>query len=205
MNPGKTWVKVCGVTRVEDAKAAVRAGADAIGVNFVETSRRYCDLDTARRIVAAVEADVIAFGVFANASREHVGKVLERTGIGGLQFHGGEADEEMVGWTVPVLRAVAVGDTATLRAALEAAGGWRVLLDSPRGGGSGIRFDVELARGLDLSSAIVAGGLAPANVAEVVAQLKPWGVDVAGGVEDGVPGVKSISLMEEFVSNARSA
>jgi len=201
----KTWVKVCGVTRVEDALAAVDAGVNALGVNFVETSRRRCTTDAAARIVAAVPTGVTVFGVFANAARRRVAEILAETAIGGLQFHGGEAPEELIGWPVPVLRAVAVIDASAAEKALRESGRWRVLLDSACGGGSGERFDDTFVESLDLSSVIVAGGLSAANVAEVVRRLGPWGVDVAGGVERDEPGVKDPGLIREFVSNARSA
>ena len=198
-------MKVCGVTRVEDALAAVAAGADALGVNFVETSRRRCATAQAGRIVAAVPARVTVFGVFANASRRQVAAILAQTAIGGLQFHGGEPTEDLRGWPVPVIRAAAVTDAASADEAVSDVGRWRVLLDSARGGGSGERFDDALVESLDLSSAIVAGGLSPANIADVVRRLHPWGVDVAGGVEGDDPGVKDHALIREFVLNARSA
>jgi phosphoribosylanthranilate isomerase len=201
----KTWVKVCGVTRVEDALAAVDAGVNALGVNFVETSRRRCTTDEAARIVAAVPTGVTVFGVFANAARRRVAEILAETAIGGLQFHGGEPPEELIGWPVPVLRAVAVIDASAAEKALRESGRWRVLLDSARGGGSGQRFDDTFVESLDLSTAIVAGGLSAATVAEVVRRLEPGGVDVAGGVERDGPGVKDPELIREFVLNARSS
>lgn len=198
-------MKVCGVTRVDDALAAVEAGADALGVNFVETSRRRCATAEAGRIVAAVPTRVTVFGVFANASRREIAAILAQTAVGGLQFHGGEPVEDLRGWPVPVIRAVAVTDAVTSGEAVRDCGRWRVLLDSARGGGSGERFDDALVESQDLSSAIVAGGLSPANVAEVVRRLEPWGVDVAGGVEGDDPGVKDHALIREFVLNARTA
>ncbi len=206
------WVKICGVTTVADARAAVRAGADALGVNFVETSRRRCSLDAAAQIVESVPPAVRVYGVFAGSTREQIADVIKRTAIGGVQFHGEEPDDDLLGWPVPVIRAVAVRDESDVRSAMERAGRvpggrCRVLLDSARGGGSGVPFDHAAMQraGLDLSETIVAGGLTPANVADVIGRLKPWGVDVAGGVEGGEPGVKVHSLIEEFVSNARSA
>ena len=206
------WVKICGVTTVDDACAAVGAGADALGVNFVETSRRRCSVEAAARIVESVPPRIRVYGVFAGSTREWVAEVIERTAIGGVQFHGDEPEEDLLGWPVPVIRAVAVRDESDVRTAMDRAGRVpggrrRVLLDSARGGGSGVPFDhaaMERAR-LDLSTTIVAGGLTPSNVAAVIGRLKPWGVDVAGGVEAGEPGVKVHSLIEEFVSNARSA
>jgi phosphoribosylanthranilate isomerase len=199
----KTWVKICGITRVGDAEAAVEAGADAIGINFVARSPRCCAHPDAARIVEAVGDAVAVYGVFANAGRGRIEETVRRVGLHGVQFHGAESDEEMSGWDVPVIRAIAVDSAETARRALAAARGYRVLLDSPRGGGSGKRFDVRFVRGFDLSEAIVAGGLTPENVAEVVRQLAPWGVDTAGGVERA-PGIKDRRLIEEFIEHATS-
>jgi phosphoribosylanthranilate isomerase len=110
-----------------------------------------------------------------------------------------------------VLRAVAAESVAVVAAALQAAKGHRVLLDTPREdsragqfGGSGKRFDSKTVAGLDLSAAIVAGGLSPSNVVEVVRTLRPFGVDTAGGVERA-PGRKDPVLVKEFIDNAKSA
>jgi phosphoribosylanthranilate isomerase len=186
----KTWVKICGITRVGDAKAAVEAGADAIGINFVPRSPRCCAPPEAARIVEAVGDAVAVYGVFADAGRQRVEETVRSVGLRGVQFHGGESDEDVEGWGVPVIRAIAVDSAETARCALAAARGYRILLDSPRG--------------VDLSQAIVAGGLTPDNVADVVRELSPWGVDTAGGVESG-PGIKDRRLIEEFIEHATSA
>jgi len=200
----KTWVKICGITRVEDAEAAVQAGADAIGINFVARSARCCARSQAVRIVEAVAEAITVYGVFADAGRERIEETVRTVGLGGIQFHGGESDDAVSGWGLPVIRAVAVDSSERARRAVEAARGYRLLLDSPRGGGSGERFDTALVREVDLSEAIVAGGLTPANVAEVVRVLEPWGVDTASGVERA-PGIKDRRLIEEFIEHATSA
>lgn len=199
----RVWVKICGVTLRADAEAAVEAGADALGVNFVSSSKRRCDFAAAREIVSAVEGRVVVYGVFSRASRSQIERTIEKTGIGGLQFHGGEPDAELAGWGLPMLRAVAADSAERVARALARAAGYRVLLDSPAGGGSGTRFDDAAVAGQDLSGAVIAGGLDPANVASVVARLRPFGVDVAGGVESA-PGVKDHRRLREFVENANS-
>jgi len=203
MKASRTWVKICGVTRVEDAEAAAEAGADAVGVNFVADSRRFCEPRAARLIVDAVGARVAVYGVFARAGRARIEAIVEETGVTGVQLHGDEADDEVAGWRLPVLRAVLAGSRRVVADALAGADGYRVLVDSAAGGGSGTRIDDGLLDGLDLSAAVVAGGLTPNGVADVVERFAPWGVDVAGGVESA-PGIKDHALIKEFVSRART-
>ncbi len=201
MSDARLWVKICGITRLEDAVASIDAGADAIGVNFVSGSRRYCDPAQAEEIARSVRGRLTVFGVFADAPRESVSSLVRRCHLGGVQFHGSEAEEFCRGWSVPVLRAVKVTNRPVVADALVRADGYRLLLDSGAGGGSGQRFDEETVHGLDLSATIVAGGLTPDNVAGIVRRLRPWGVDVAGGVEH-VPGEKDHALIREFIRNA---
>jgi phosphoribosylanthranilate isomerase len=204
VNSGTLWIKICGITRIEDALAAADAGAHAIGVNFVRSSRRYCDTATAEKIAHAVGAQVAVYGVFADMPRSGVAQLLRDCSLGGVQFHGKETAEFCTDWPVPALRAIRVTDRSTVAEALEQARGYRILLDSAVGGGSGTPIDEALVRGLDLSTAVVAGGLTPANVAGIVHRLSPWGVDVAGGVESA-PGKKDPVLIREFIRNARVA
>ena len=200
----KRWVKICGITRVEDAEAAVAAGADALGVNFCASSPRCCERDAAAEIVARVGKQVTVYGLFVDATREEIEQVIDDTRIGGIQLHGSEPRDEALGWGLPVLRAVRVASEAAVRDELRFAEGYRLLLDSPRGGGSGTAFDSALVEGLDLSTAVVAGGLTAANVAERVRRLRPFGVDVSSGVELA-PGIKDVGRVREFVKNAKSA
>jgi phosphoribosylanthranilate isomerase len=198
------WVKICGVTRVEDAEFAVAAGADAIGVNFCPTSPRFCVPSEGRAIVNAVAGSVVVYGLFVNESRERIRVLVNETGVDGIQLHGDEPDALALDWAVPLLRAVRVESRDAVRRALAKAKNYRVLLDSPRGGGSGAPFDSALVEGLDLSAAVVAGGLTAENVSERIRQLRPWGVDVSSGVERE-PGIKDPRRLREFISNAKSA
>ena len=205
----KVWVKICGVTSGRDAENAVRAGADALGVNFWPQSARFCSEEAAREVVGATAGKAVVYGVFVGAPRSQIEAVIARTGIGAVQLHGGESAREAAGFAVPVLRAVPADSVERVRRELAAAAGHRVLLDGPRTGdgrfgGTGRTFALRTVEGLDLSDAVVAGGLGPDNVAAVVRRLRPWGVDVAGGVESA-PGTKDARLMEEFVSHAKSA
>lgn len=197
-------MKICGVTRTEDAEVAVGAGADAIGVNFSPSSPRFCKAAAARAIVEAVAGRAIVYGLFVNESRERIRVVVSDTGVTGIQLHGDEPDELARGWGLPLIRAIRVGSRDEVRRALAIAKGYRVLLDSPRGGGSGTAFDATLVEGVDLAETVIAGGLTPGNVSERIGLLRPWGVDVSSGVEAG-PGVKDHLLVREFVSNAKSA
>jgi phosphoribosylanthranilate isomerase len=202
------WTKICGVTGIEDALAAVEAGADAVGLNFCRTSPRYRDPAAAGEIVRAVGSSVATYGVFASAEVDEIAEIARRLRLGGVQLHGGEdADfvaslRGLLGPDVEILRVIAVTARAGVLAALKAARDHRVLLDSPRGGGSGSRFDAQEVAGIDLSAAIVAGGLTPANVGDVVRSLRPYGVDVASGVES-TPGVKDHRRVREFIENAK--
>jgi phosphoribosylanthranilate isomerase len=200
----RIWTKICGITSVGDAELAIEAGADAIGVNFFAQSPRCIDTRTAATIVGRVAGRVTVYGLFVDAGRDKIEMTMKETGIDGVQLHGSELPDAALGWSVPVLRAVPVTSREVVDEALACASSYRVLLDSPRGGGSGVEFDETLLEGLDLSAAVVAGGLRPASVAERVRRLRPFGVDVASGVESS-PGRKDATLVREFVRNAKSA
>jgi len=205
-----TWVKICGVTRAEDAAAAFAAGADAIGLNFWPRSKRYCEPARARALVGSLPKGALVYGVFVGAARAEIEAVVRATGIGGVQLHGEEPEAEARGWDLPVIRAVAAKSRDAVEKAVFAAGtnvatdvpGYRLLVDNAAGGGSGRTVDDALLAGIDLSNALLAGGLTPQNVAASVARLRPFGVDTAGGVESA-PGVKDAGLVEAFVREAR--
>ncbi|HYB98104.1 MAG TPA: phosphoribosylanthranilate isomerase [Candidatus Limnocylindrales bacterium] len=198
----RTWVKICGITRLEDARAAFDAGADAIGINFCSWSKRCCDPEQARAIVAALPRRSRVYGVFGRTTRQEIERIVSKVGLTGVQLHGEEPVEDAQGWSLPVLRAVGASSRDVLREALECAQDHRVLIDNAAGGGSGRLIDPALLEGLDLSKAVIAGGLTPANVAGIVARLAPFGVDTAGGVETA-PGIKDARLVDEFVQSAR--
>jgi phosphoribosylanthranilate isomerase len=220
-----TWVKICGVTRLEDARAAFDSGADAIGINFWPGSKRYCEPARAREIVAKLAAGELVYGVFVDETRERIAELVREVGLGGVQLHGSEAAEEAEGWGVPVIRAVAATTSERIAEVLRNRGqapisaqasadratslpqnrsqSPRILIDNAAGGGSGKIVDAALLEGVDLGEAIVAGGLTPANVAATVARLRPFGVDTAGGVESA-PGIKDARLIDAFARAARA-
>jgi len=199
-------VKVCGVTTVEDAVAAAGLGAVAIGFNFYPGSPRYVLPATARRIAAALPSEICRVGVFVDESRERMTAIAEEVGLSALQFHGDEPPEVCERWPWKTIKAIRVRDDS----AAKEASAYRVdfvLADAyveGSFGGSGKRVDVDLLRGFDSRRLIVAGGLTPDNVAEIVRCLRPFGVDVASGIERA-PGLKDRDLTRRFIENADAA
>jgi phosphoribosylanthranilate isomerase len=199
-------VKICGVTRLEDALAAARLGADAIGLNFWPKSKRYVAPAAAAEIVRRLPAHVATFGVFVNPTRDELLAALATSGVGIAQLHGDEPPAFCVGLPVPVVKALRVSDGRDL-AAIASYEVRAFLLDapSPGYGGSGAVFDWSLAQAVARElPVLLAGGLGPANVAEAVRKVRPLGVDVASGVESS-PGVKDVALLEQFIRRAKEA
>lgn len=197
-------VKICGITTPADARAAERAGADAVGMIFAPSKRRV-DLPAASEIVAALGPFVTTVGVFRDTPLDEVVDILERLRLDVAQLHGSEG----AGYAAAVRRharvmrayshAEAPGPEALLDYPADA-----ILLDAARPG-SGERFDWRAAAAWRGHPRLVlAGGLDPENVAEAVAALQPYAVDVASGVERS-PGVKDHELMNRFVERARGA
>lgn len=199
------WVKICGIREPQDAQASVDAGADAIGLNFYAGSRRYCAPESVASILARVPADFPVFGVFVDSTRGQIQQAVQTLGLRGVQLHGNEPLELARGWDLPLIRAVKASDTSSVAREIEAAGGaWRVLVDNPAGGGTGKLVDEGVLEHLALAEVVLAGGLTPANVAARVSRLRPFGVDVAGGVETS-PGLKDHQKIREFIEYARAA
>ncbi len=202
------WVKICGVTTVEDALVAVKAGADAVGVNLVASSKRRVDAATARAVREAVGDRVEVVAVVADLDCEALEALRAETGIEWLQLHGDESPD-LVRALLPsaykVLHVAEVSDIA--RAA--AYPGARLLADAKVTGalgGTGQRFDWGLVRALaGERQLIVAGGLTPENVAQAIAEVRPFGVDTASGVEGADPRRKDPGKVERFVRAARAA
>lgn len=198
------FVKICGITNVEDATAAVEAGADAIGVNFAP-SRRRVDVDTARQIAAVVPDDVLVVGVFRDHLAREVLEIAHELDLRAVQLHGNETvlTSRTVHAEVPVLiRAMSAEDPAL--SGIERHGADIVLLDAPVPGG-GVPFDWTLVG--DLTSrhrVLLAGGLRPDTVADAIRAVRPWGVDVASGVEAS-RARKDHEAVRAFVAAARAA
>jgi phosphoribosylanthranilate isomerase len=202
------WVKICGVTSVEDALAAVAAGADAVGVNLVSGSKRQIDTELAARIRDAVENAAEVIAVVADRTPSELSAIREKTRIDWLQFHGREAPGSLLPFLPRAFKAAAIATESDVGLAAKFEGE-RLLTDTKvdgASGGTGQRFDWALVRELATKRhLIVAGGLTPENVAEAVRVVRPFGVDVASGVEGSNPRTKDKGRMQRFVANARAA
>lgn len=207
-------VKICGIRRLEDALAAVGAGADMLGFNFYPRSPRYVDPALCRRLVLdlrdAGASMPVLVGVFVNAPAAEVGAILDQCGLDLAQLHGDEPPEALAalaGRAFKAIRSRSAGEAAIQARAYRPPQPVSpdLLLDASAPGvygGSGLAADWGVAAGLAREARVLlAGGLHPGNVGEAVAAAHPWGVDVASGVESA-PGVKDASKMADFVRNA---
>lgn len=212
-------IKICGITRVEDALAAAEAGADAIGLNFYPGSKRYVEREAARAISAALGDQVLRIGVFVNATVDQMRSIAESANLSAIQLHGDESPDtttQLAGIPVILARRMTAGglqdvvqDVRNCAAAGRSPNA--LLVDAHvRGeyGGTGQRVASEdladhhkLLEGVPL---ILAGGLTPANVASAIQVVRPAGVDTASGVESS-PGVKDPEKVTEFVAAAMAA
>ena len=202
-----TRIKICGITRPEDAQVAAAAGADAIGLVFYAKSPRAVDIATASSIVDALPPFVSAVALFVDESAAVIREILSSVAVDELQFHGEESATFCEQFQRPYLKAVRVKRGLDLLAASRAYTGARaVLLDSWKEGmpgGTGTTFDWDLAEA-DLDSAtVLAGGLNADNVAAAIRQLRPAAVDVSGGVESS-PGIKCAQRIADFVAAVRA-
>jgi phosphoribosylanthranilate isomerase len=197
-------VKICGITRSEDALLAAQLGADALGFNFWPKSKRFIEPEAARAIVAKLPPFVVPVGVFVNQTEDEIRAAAARAGVEVIQLHGDESPEFCTRFDLPVLKAIRVEELRSL-AALASYEVNGFLLDTPsRGfGGSGRPFDWTLAEGIsECGSIILAGGLTPENVAAAIQAVRPWAVDVASGVESS-PGVKDPAKLIRFIQAAK--
>jgi phosphoribosylanthranilate isomerase len=198
------FVKVCGTTSEEDALLAVAMGADAVGFIFAPSPRQV-SVGLVRDIVGRLPREVVTVGVFRDEAPDQVVKVVNGIGLHAAQLHGRETPAQVrsVVERVPlVINAFPAGSSAIARAADY--GAQVVMLDAPSPG-SGQVFDWTLCEGVPPGSRLLlAGGLDPGNVADAIAQAKPWGVDVCTGVESS-PGRKDAVKLRAFVAAARAA
>jgi phosphoribosylanthranilate isomerase len=206
-----TRIKFCGITRLKDAELAVAAGAWAIGLIFWPNSRRRAELDAAAEIAAALKRRVEVVGVFVNATIDHVAETADAVGLTMLQLHGDEGPaycaEAARRTGCKVVKAVRVRSGADVQA-LSAFHTDYHLLDSytpGMPGGTGETFAWEIARAHRNSiPVILSGGLTPDNVAEAIAAVRPFAVDVASGVEHR-PGEKDPDKLNAFAAAVRAA
>ena len=210
-----TKIKICGVTRADDAARIAAAGAEFLGLNFWPSSRRYLAIERAPAVAAAARGagDVQLVGVFVNAALSDVVAAVDAAGLEVVQLHGDETYDDATAIAratgCAVWKAIAVGGPEDL-AGLERWPADALLFDAPAvgRGGAGKVFDWGLARGARRSYPdrrfVLAGGLAPHNVAEAIAAVRPWAVDVASGVE-AAPGIKDPAKLAAFIAAIRRA
>jgi phosphoribosylanthranilate isomerase len=205
----KPFVKMCGIRSLEDAQAALSCGADALGFNFYPNSARYVAEDLAADIISKLPKGPWYVGVFVNEDRAIVEQIAKRSGLTALQFHGDEDEQYLSGWELPSIRALRLGDDRfsanDIVAALNTAD--YLLFDryeAKEFGGSGREISsVELLSSLEpkvWERSFLAGGLNAENVSARIERYRPFGVDVASGIEDAKPGYKSKSKMQEFIA-----
>lgn len=205
--PMSLLVKICGITNLADAQAAVDAGADALGFMFYEPSARNIAPAAAREIIAQLPARVAKVGVFVNAPAETIRRIAAECGLDTVQLHGEETPEFCAQFApLKVWKAVRVRDENSL----SGLHGYKTdawLLDSfvaGHAGGTGEKFNWNLAvTTKDLGCPIIlAGGLTPENIATAVQQVRPFGVDVSSGVESA-PGKKDAARVKAFIQAAK--
>jgi phosphoribosylanthranilate isomerase len=212
------WIKICGNTSLADTQMAVDAGAEAVGFVFAASPRRVTPEQVAA-IVPSLPASIEKIGVFVDADFAAIAAAIEQCGLTGVQLHSESKPElpaqlrERFGAGLRILRVIHFGENAMrqLRAVRGDSNIDGLLVDSRTAtavGGTGIAFDWKTARatifiGQVELKLIAAGGLTPENVAEAMATLNPWGVDVVSGVESA-PGRKDQSKVRAFVANARA-
>ena len=202
-----TLVKICGITNLDDASAAVAAGADLLGFNFYKPSPRYITPQHAREIVQQFPNVVLKVGVFVNEELDEAQTIMREAGLGAIQLHGDESPDycsKFPGWYV--IKTFAVTDTFDVQAA-EAYDVDAIMLDTKHNhlrGGTGRVFDWSVARqaALTIPKLYLAGGLSPENVENAIKTVRPYAVDACSALEDA-PGKKNHDRMRVFINTVR--
>lgn len=207
----RTRIKICGITRAQDARAAAECGADAIGLVFYPPSPRYLSAERAVELRDALPPFVQTVALFVNPDAAQVAQVLQRVRPALLQFHGDETPEFCAQFGTPFVKAYRVrsgmrpgGDALEYLRLFSRAAAW--LFDShvPEYGGVGESFDWSLVPATRERPVILSGGLSRENVAEAIRRVRPWGVDVSSGVESA-KGVKDAAKIAAFIAEVRNA
>jgi len=202
-----TYIKICGITNMDDAAAAVAAGADLLGFNFYKPSPRYITPQKAREIVRRFPSEVLKVGVFVNEELADVHTIMRVAGLGALQLHGDESPEYCSKFPgCCVIKTFAVTDTFDVHAA-EAYDVDGIMLDTKHNhlrGGTGRVFDWSIARqaALTIPNLYLAGGLSPENVENAIKTVRPYAVDACSALEDR-PGIKNHERMRVFINTVR--
>ena len=197
-------VKICGITDVDAALAAVDFGADAIGFVFAK-SKRKIDVVNARNIAAELPSDIMKVGVFVNETKEVIERIGQAVGLTHVQLHGNESAEFSKSLSLPVIKALGIEGKESLEAIKDYPCEF-LLLDGPKGkypGGNGLSFDWNILKEQDLlgKKVILAGGLNEGNVLEAVRQVRPYMVDVSSGVE--TDGKKDLNKIKRFIDKVK--
>ncbi len=199
----RTRVKICGITRKQDAAFCARAGADAIGLVFYEPSPRAVSCEQAVEITGTLPAFVTTVGLFVDADADYVTEVLTRVKLDCLQFHGNEDVAFCEQFDRPYIKAIRMSEEINVEnLASEYKSASALLLDAYVAdvpGGTGQSFNWERVPEKCSKSIILAGGLTPANVGEAIKLAKPYAVDVSGGVEQA-KGIKDAAKIEKFIN-----
>jgi phosphoribosylanthranilate isomerase len=204
-----TFIKICGITNLDDALAAVDAGADALGFNFYKPSPRYIAPSAAREMVEQVPARMLTVGVFVNEESQTVMSIAHEAGLKAVQLHGDESPDYCrdLASEFYVIKTLAVSDSfdAKQSHAYDVDAIMLDTKDSRLHGGTGRVFDWSVARAASqiVPKLYLAGGLSPENVAEAVAVVQPYAVDACSALEDR-PGIKNHERMRAFVETVRS-
>ena len=203
-----TRIKICGITRPEDALAAASSGADAIGLVFYADSPRAVTVQEAKDIAQVLPPFVTLVSLFVNAPAETISNVLSQVPVGLIQFHGDEDSRFCREFGRPWIKALRVRDSMNVaKEAAALSGATGVLLDAWQEGvpgGTGRTFDWALANEQLPLPMVLAGGLDEVNVGDAIGGLRPWAVDVSGGVESS-PGIKDAEKIQRFVAAVRAA
>ncbi len=201
-------IKVCGITRMGDALEAVACGVEALGFVFYKKSPRYITLEQAQPILAALPPFITPVALFVNAAEEEVESVIKVAPTVLLQFHGDESPEYCDSFKHPYLKALrAQPGVNLLEQAKSYPSAQGIIFDSWSNrafGGTGERFDLERVKGRISQYMIIAGGLTPENVKEVIQAVSPFAVDVSSGVESS-PGIKDTDKIKRFVTAVNQA
>ncbi len=199
----RTRIKICGITRPEDAQAAIQAGADAIGLVFYAPSPRAVNIEQAQKIAAVVPPFVTITALFVDPSAEEVQKVLDSVRIDLIQFHGDEDEHFCEQFNTSYIKAIRVRQTQDVVAnSLRFPSALAFLLDSFKAGvpgGTGETFDWSLIPKESSKPIILAGGLTAENIALAIQQVQPFAVDVSGGVE-ATKGIRDPSKIQAFIN-----
>ncbi len=200
----RTRVKICGITRRQDAEFAAEIGVDAIGLVFYSKSARFVDVAQAQHIVAGLPPFLSIVALFVNPEKEQVLDVLSALPVDVIQFHGDESASFCEQFERPYIKAVRMRDDVNLTTEAKTyASASALLLDSYQAGvpgGTGQVFDWQRIEAVK-KPIILAGGLSKDNVASAIVKVNPYAVDVSGGVEES-KGVKDLTKMRDFVQRA---